>query len=563
MLDGKVSTVGPPSYFTALNRGTVFENASTFASRMSYSMEARRLAGKADAALGEILRDLTDRAVKALNDTQRAAVRTLSQNLADLARTFGSTTRLDTDIDARLAAGTPHRRGQTEKAMAEIRATGPRYMTEAQKLDLIGRMALGVWTPHDDETKTWMDGLSTTYNRDTLAQAAELYAVAADPSAAMGRCRSIIGSDAYRRLFEEQVFGSSARGLRGSYADFVLKQIQHMLSQLSVDLSQSVTAGEYMLFDTREAVWVAGSDLADIGSQPFTANTLEHLLEKLQRLEDFRNEVIDIDVSGPVDARLTWENGKNILRLSVKVAFIGMPTGAALWNQATALTAQKLQTRKRDALAGFKDWAGQYKVFDDQDVQVEVTTQEVSGGGDSCVVVKLLTEEDLTRIREEVIFGEQVAKGLSRSVVLSAWGDGAESFWDNFNPARYLVDWNHDISKLMFLGPKTTSQENREKAMHEFGHPLGLGDMYSDNSWPIAMDGVDASMVKLFLGLEAYATKDATGQITNIDGVMFDHGKKPIGKDIEMVILAFQTGQRQNFQKQGGFGAISEALNYQ
>lgn len=98
---------------------------------------------------------------------------------------------------------------------------------------------------------------------------------------------------------------------------------------------------------------------------------------------------------------------------------------------------------------------------------------------------------------------------------------------------------------------------------HEFGHSLGLGDAYRQvwiKKW-YELNGVNAD---LYEDLQLYP-KNADG---SIDMVMNNNG--PVrNNDIEMVLLAFSTGKRQNYQnetKEGwrriltGSGEISEAL---
>ena len=126
-----------------------------------------------------------------------------------------------------------------------------------------------------------------------------------------------------------------------------------------------------------------------------------------------------------------------------------------------------------------------------------------------------------------------------------------QDFWDMFPIARLLVDWNPTDGKAMVL-PSDTGQKT---ARHEFGHVLGLGDMYDDPNLPLI--GLPGTFPQ-WNGVQAY-TKRPGGTDLDYDAVM-DNGMNVAGKDIEMVILAFQTGRRQNFQKQGGFGVISQAM---
>jgi len=87
-------------------------------------------------------------------------------------------------------------------------------------------------------------------------------------------------------------------------------------------------------------------------------------------------------------------------------------------------------------------------------------------------------------------------------------------------------------------------------AKHEFGHALGLGDLYQ--SIPDTLVGVEKGT---YAELDSYAVTD---KFYNL--VMCDHHGPVSNNDIEMVILAFKENRMQLFQPMKLKGKISTAL---
>jgi hypothetical protein len=87
-------------------------------------------------------------------------------------------------------------------------------------------------------------------------------------------------------------------------------------------------------------------------------------------------------------------------------------------------------------------------------------------------------------------------------------------------------------------------------AKHEFGHVLGLGDLY-----PSRLDGYPGVPFGTHPLLDAYSIRPNWYHL-----VMCDHYGVISGKDVEMVMLAFREGREQLYQKVKPKDRISDAL---
>ena len=85
---------------------------------------------------------------------------------------------------------------------------------------------------------------------------------------------------------------------------------------------------------------------------------------------------------------------------------------------------------------------------------------------------------------------------------------------------------------------------------HEFGHALGLGDLYAS-----AVDSLSGVEKGTYAELDSYVIND---KFYNL--VMCDHHGPISNNDIEMVILAFRENKMQLFQPSRLKGKISSAL---
>ena len=125
--------------------------------------------------------------------------------------------------------------------------------------------------------------------------------------------------------------------------------------------------------------------------------------------------------------------------------------------------------------------------------------------------------------------------------------------------ASESVHWSPDTPKVMFLDKTkdingSFSGSYDGVARHEFGHSLGLGDAYLPNPdlWPIyGGPGVDPNL-PVFSELEKGGDE--------LPRLAMNRNTEATDIEIEMIILAFSTGQRQNFAQQAYYQRISDAL---
>ena len=255
----------------------------------------------------------------------------------------------------------------------------------------------------------------------------------------------------------------------------------------------------------------------------YNKSWIERQLKLYQRLEDFSNKVIEFDTRGATRARMAWENGKNVMYIEADVRFERLlPLGKG----SSASTSAEFERRANHYIKIFEAWGGQYQVFGNQDLRVEVKINRASSAH-RAAVVNINNIGDMTGLRS------------------FAWG------------GKRIFGWKPSGGKVKGL---VTDETQYSTAIHEFGHWLGLQDAYSNDNmtlpwplkgaWPLA--GVTPGV---------YSDYD-DHSIMNITGAHPIDKQNPriTNNDMEMVVLAFHTGQRQNYQVQFPWEKISEAM---
>ena len=255
-------------------------------------------------------------------------------------------------------------------------------------------------------------------------------------------------------------------------------------------------------------------------------------------LTDFAGKRIKIRRAGlwtPIDACLEYVEGKNILTLSTNLAFM-MEDGTVADEQAFY----------RAVFAGIRAWQGEYDVFGGQKLTVRV--ELTADGGrllDNLYILPL--SNDLGRRVSDVWnrIGTEATKKRVNNVI-----DHKRSF-----AGIGLKKWSVTSRKIIVLqsesGRFDDYDEIRDVVKHEFGHALGLGDLYKSE-----VDGLPGVEKGSFRETDSYYL-DAS--LYNL--VMCDHHGPISNNDIEMVVLAFSRNRMQHYQPNKRLkGKISEAL---
>ena len=253
-------------------------------------------------------------------------------------------------------------------------------------------------------------------------------------------------------------------------------------------------------------------------------------------LTDFEGKRIRIERKGvfaPVDAGLSFDGEINTLTMSANVHFLFLGNEDFDRNLYT-----------ESILRGFRDWEGEYEVFCGQRIRVELKLTTENRIRDSIHVVPLVDETRETTIRLAQAIGKgkktrQVENVISHRRSFAGIGIGR---------------WSVHSTKLIYMqsrnGRFDDPDELRDVARHEFGHVLGLGDLYASES-----DGLEGVEAGQFNDLSCFHLFGRTYHL-----VMCDSSAPVSNNDIEMVILAFSRNRFQRFQKDSSGRQLSEAL---
>ncbi len=251
-------------------------------------------------------------------------------------------------------------------------------------------------------------------------------------------------------------------------------------------------------------------------------------------LVDFDGKPIKINRKGiftPVDAVLTSENGHHTLVLSTNVQFVYTDP---------IIDPKRFQQAVCDGLLA---WQGDYEVFGGQKLSVRVEITHDDNIFDNLLIFPVTD-----------YFGAKI-KSISDVVATKEKKAQINNLLDNKRSfAVGGIKWSVNSRKFIYIqsenGRFDDYEEITQVAKHEFGHALGLGDLYTSST--DRLEGVEKGT---YIELDSYAI---SSKYYNL--VMCDHHGPISNNDIEMIVLAFRENKMQMYQPGRLKGRISDAL---
>lgn len=188
-------------------------------------------------------------------------------------------------------------------------------------------------------------------------------------------------------------------------------------------------------------------------------------------------------------------------------------------------------------------WQGEYEVFGGQKLVVKVNITMEDNLFDNLYIVAVTDSVDSTiRTLNKVSVSKKQKDQINDMLTNKRSFATTGHLW-SANTRKYIYVQSED-------GMFDDYNEIMHVAKHEFGHALGLGDLYSS-----ATDSLTGVVKGTYPELDSYAITDNYYNL-----VMCDHHGPISNNDIEMVVLAFKENRMQLYQIRSNFEKASSAL---
>ena len=229
----------------------------------------------------------------------------------------------------------------------------------------------------------------------------------------------------------------------------------------------------------------------------------------------------------PVCAKTQFKDGKNTLIIDVNLVMRSMRD-------------LKLKKPDRAVIQGIKGWQGEYRVFGGYPVNVKINCTSRLKKKNS-LIINILDKKTADSVVS--ILSKLGGKNAKRSArIIEQKRQSAAAFGLSWRPSgvKYINIFEEDlidVRRCKFL------------IRHEFGHILGLDDMYSEKE-----DG-RPGVLKNYPDIEFYRLSGKEFYM-----VMCSYDAPVCDKEIEMTLLAYLEKKLQRFYPRFNKGEISKAL---